>query len=150
MYVGADVTVTYSVEYPPRDEYPCGVKQPPLPNPSVPVLIPAGASAYNVMENAVSDYGASYKFTATYYGSALGYLIDAINDVPVAVTQLPPSVCYWEFYVKYPNGTEVSSAVGVSSFTFNSSGYGITMRYHDSAHSHNFEARQLIMKKLKN
>ena len=84
---------------------------------------------------AVSDYGASYKFTATYFGSALGYLIDAINDVPVAVTQLPPSVCYWEFYVKYPNGTEVSSPVGVSSFTFNSSGYGMTMRYHDSAHS---------------
>ena len=82
------MTVSYSVQYPPRDEYPCGVKQPPIPNPSVPVLIPAGASAYKVMETAVSDYGASYKFTATYFGSALGYLIDAINNVPVAVTQV--------------------------------------------------------------
>ena len=98
------------------------------------------------MENAVSDYGASYKFTATYYGSALGYLIDAINDVPVAVTQLPPSVCYWEFYVKYPNGTEVSCDVGVSRFTFNSSGYGMTLRYHDSAHS---QARLRQLKKFK-
>ena len=140
--VGADVTVNYSVEYPPEDEYPCGVKQAPLPS-SIPIVVLAGSTAFRVMENAVNSYGSSYKFTATYFGS-LGFLIDAINGIPCAVTQLPPSVCYWEFYIKYPNGTEVSSSVGVSSFTFNSDGYGMTMRYHDSAHN---RARE--MKKLK-
>lgn len=131
---GAAVTVDYSVEYPPKDDYPCGVGEAPISNP-VSVVIPAGGSAFQVMETAVNSFGSQYKFTATYFGSLFGYLIDAINGVPCAVTQLPPSVCYWEFYIKFPNGTVTSSSVGVSKYTFNSDGYGMIMRYHDSSHN---------------
>ena len=123
------MNVDYYVEYPPESEYPCGVSQPPLTNP-VQVEIPVGSSAFIVMENAVNVYGASYRFTATYYGS-MGYLIEAINDVPYTVTNHPISRCFWKFIVRYPNGTAVAPDVGVSSFTFNTMGYSMIMSYQD-------------------
>ena len=42
------------------------------------VTIPANGVAQNVMEASV-DVDSSYRFTATYFGSTLGYFIDAIN-----------------------------------------------------------------------
>lgn len=138
MYTGGSdtVTVEYSVKYLPQDEhyYICGVSQPPIPNP-VSVVVPAGSTAFEVIENAVNQFGSSYKFTATYFYS-MGYFINAINDVPYTITNHPPSRCFWKFIVQYPNGTEVAPDVGVSTFTFNSDGYGMIMSYQDVCPGH--------------
>ena len=126
------MTVDYSVEYPVNDDshyYTCGVSQPPIPNP-VSVEVPAGSSAFDVIENAVNQFGSSYKFTATYYQS-MGYFIEAINNVPYTVTNHPPSRCSWKFIVQYPDGTQEEPDVGVSTFTFNNDGYSMIMRYQD-------------------
>ena len=61
----------------------------------------------------------------------MGYLIEAINNVPYTVTNQPISRCFWKFIVRYPNGTEVAPDVGVSSFTFDTMGYSMIMSYQD-------------------
>ena len=123
----AAVTVYYSVNY---QEGPCMDNSPPIP--SINVSIPCGGTAQQVMENAVNypdpDVARMYRFTATYFGSSLGYLVNAINSIPSTLTNESDS-CFWLFLVQTPNGTLLSSNVGISSYTFNSDGYGMIMRY---------------------
>ena len=123
------MTVSYTVRY---QEGPCGNDSIPA-IPSIDVTIPCGGTALQVME-AATDYpdpavARMYRFTATYFGSVLGYFINAINMVPDTIEQPTNGSCYWLFLVETPDGKTLSSIVGVSSFTFDSDGYGMIMRY---------------------
>ena len=93
LHAGANETVTvkYYVEYPSEDKYPCGVSQEPIPNP-VHVVILADSAAFEVIRNAVDQYGSSYNFTATYYQNT-GYVIDAINNMCPILSLVNHPVC---------------------------------------------------------
>ena len=142
MHAGASryVRVIYSVEYQPIKDYPCGVSQAPIRNP-VPVMVPAGSAAFEVIKNAVDRYGPSYKFTATYFQN-LGYFINAINNVPGTITNNPPSMCFWKFIVQTPDGKEIVPNVGVSSYTFSRDGFGLIMRYENACQHPNDESKK--------
>lgn len=118
--------MAYSVEY---QEGPCRVEEPPLP--SLSVEIPCGGTALQVMENAVDapQVGRMYRFAATYFGSSLGYFINAINSIPPVIEPLTNESCFWYFLIRSPDGTVLPSSVGVSSFTISRNGYGMIMRY---------------------
>ena len=80
-------------------------------------------TAQNVLEASV-DVNREYQFTATYFGSTLGYFIDAINGTS------SNNPCYWFFYFQAPGQPgPVLSNLGVSNFFIPTSGYSIFMRY---------------------
>lgn len=121
--------VSYTVRY---EEGPCRVDSKPA-IPSVNVSIPCGGTALQVMESAVDypdpDVGRMYRFAATYFGSTLGYFINAINSVPPVIEPLTNESCFWLFLIQTPDGSILPSNVGVSSYTFKVDGYGMIMRY---------------------
>ena len=120
------MTVSYSVIYPVgpcRDE-----SDTTAPIPSVNVTIPCGGTALQVMEAAV-DIDRSYRFAATYFGSSLGYFINAVNSIPPIIEPLTNESCFWLFLIRTPDGEIIPSNVGVSSYTFNDDGYGMILRY---------------------
>ena len=89
------------------------------------MMLPINSTALDVMEAAVDQNSPYYKFVATYYGSSLGYFINAIGDVPTA----PNSHYYWAFYYSIGDGKPIYSDKGVSNFILPSSGYTIIMKY---------------------
>lgn len=139
MTAGTSVTVEYSVVYPPvkEGEYnPCSVKEPLILGQPISVDITAGGTAFEVMEKAFGQNDA-YKFTATY--STYGFFINAINGIPCAVIQSPPSQCFWGFFIKDPSGIVTASQVGVSTYEFNEDGYGMIMCFTNSLSMESFE-----------
>ena len=96
-------------------------------------MFPCGGTALQVMESAVDypdpDVGRMYRFAATYFGSTFGYIINAINFVPPVIEPLTNESCIWLLLIQTPDGSILSSNVGVSSYTFNDDGYGMIMRY---------------------
>ena len=90
-------------------------------------LLETGKYALDIMEEAVVQGGAPYRFSSTYFGS-LGYFIDKING-----TQ-SNSPCFWTIFIGKPNGRTVLSPVGVSSL-FIKSGQTLIMRYQRFEHS---------------
>ena len=97
-------------------------------NPLSPVTltIPEGGTAQKVLEASVgiSSY---YRFSATYFGSTLGYFIDTINGT----TSDMAASCYWFFYVQEPGKQPELASVGVSNYIIPTSGYSILMRYQE-------------------
>ena len=61
-----------------------------------------------IMERAV-DVDRAYRFSATYFGSELGYFIDKLNGTASAGS------CFWKVCVKAADGTVQVANVGVSS-----------------------------------
>ena len=118
------VTVSYIVTYPVDRCRDVSDTTPPIP--SVNVTIPRGGTALQVMEAAV-DINRSYRFAATYFGSTLGYFINAVNSIPPIIE--PSESCFWLFLIRTPDGEILPSNVGVSSYTFNDDGYGMILRY---------------------
>ena len=139
MHLAAGVVVEYSVVYPPKltDYNPCSVETSPIPNQPVTIEVPGSVTAIEVMEKACSVQPAYYKFTATY--STYGFFINAINGIPCAVIQSPPSKCFWGFFIKHPDGTVTASEVGVSSYEFDTDGYGMIMCFTNSTSPESFE-----------
>ena len=86
------------------------------------VTVPVGSVALRVMELAV-DQDRSYRFSATYFGTQLGYFIDTIDGV----TSDDP--CYWFFYYQPPGMSPVFSNLGVSSFVIPDNGGTVIFRY---------------------
>ena len=123
------MTVSYTVRY---QEGPCRQESTPA-IPSIDVSIPCGGTAQQVMETAVDypdrDVARMYRFAATYFGSSLGYFINAINSIPPIIEPLTNESCFWLFLIQTPDGEILFSNVGVSSYTFNDDGYGMIMRY---------------------
>ena len=123
------VTVSYTVRY---QEGSCGNDSIPA-IPSINVTIPCGGAALRVMETATdypdSNVARMYRFTATYFGSTLGYFINAINMIPDPINPPASESCFWLFLIETPDGEILRSNFGVSSFTFNGDGYGMIMRY---------------------
>jgi hypothetical protein len=116
----ATVKVEYSVQHSCDDD-------PSVQN-AVTVELPAGGSALQVMEIAADKYGSQYNFTGKYYGGSLeGFDIEKINGFPSDETQ--PTQCYWEFLIRYPDGSIKPSKLGVSSYYFDTDGYGMIMRF---------------------
>lgn len=77
------------------------------------------------MEQAVTNFGAPFRFSATYFGARLGYFINAING-----TESDPfESCFWFFFIRRPRGTEFLSPVGVSNFQIPGNGYSIIWRF---------------------
>ena len=112
--------VEYSVEHSCDDE--------PSAQNAVTVEIPAGGSALQVMEIAADTYGSQYNFTGKYYGGSLeGFDIEKINGFPSDETL--PTQCYWEFLIRFPDGSIKPSKLGVSSYYFDTDGYGMIMRF---------------------
>ena len=112
--------VEYSVEHSCDDE-------PSVQN-AVTVELLAGGSALQVMEIAADKYGSQYNFTGKYYGGSLeGFDIEKINGLPSDET--PPTQCYWEFLIRFPDGTIKPSKLGVSSYYFDTDGYGMIMHF---------------------
>ena len=109
--------VNYQLEYPQQN---CsGGTTPPTP---VMVRVPVGSVALRVMELAV-DQDRSYRFSATYFGTQLGYFIDTIDGV----TSDDP--CYWFFYYQPPGMSPVFSNLGVSNFVIPDNGGTVIFRY---------------------
>ena len=89
---------------------------------SVMVSVKKGSTVLTVMEQAVTDFGRFYRFTATYFGGDLGYSIGTINGTT------SDSPCFWFLYTSTPTGGEILSPVGVSTATVNK-GSGVTWRF---------------------
>ena len=86
------ITTDYTIEYP---DPTCVQRTPPD---SVRVTTPIGSTAINVMEQAVAQYGQSYRFSAIYGGSMNNYRINQLNDVATNGS------CSWFAFVMTPNG----------------------------------------------
>lgn len=95
---------------------------------TVSVWIPAGGSALQVMEAAANKYGSQYYFTSKYFGGSLhGFMAETINGIPDEQDLLKKKY-YWDFLIKSPSGTVTPSSVGISSYHFETNGYGMIMR----------------------
>ena len=84
-----------------------------------------GVTAQHVMEKAVTDFGSAYRFTATYYGAALGYSIDKLNGV----SNDNASDCVWRLFTRRRDGKTILSPVGISNFYILEDGLTIVMSY---------------------
>ena len=89
---------------------------------SVMVSVKKGSTVLTVMEQAVTDFGRSYRFSATYFGGDLGYFIDTINGTT------SDSPCFWFLYTSTPTSGEALSPVGVSTATVKK-GSAVTWRF---------------------
>ena len=87
------------------------------------VSVKKGSTVLTVMEQAVTNFGRSYRFSATYFGGDLGYFIDTINGTT------SDSPCFWFLYTSTPTSCdETLSPVGVSTATVNK-GSSVTWRF---------------------
>lgn len=84
-----------------------------------------GASAQNIMEIAVTQYGSAYEFTVIYYGSKIGYVVTILNGVKFDLSR----GCIWELYTRRIDGTTISSSVGITNFSIKEDGLTIILRY---------------------
>ena len=116
--ISPKISVQYIVEY--SDDR-CSTAPDPA---QATTKVPAGSVALIVMQEAAND-DSQLRFTATYFGSDLGYYIDAINGTSTD----SENRCYWLIYVRYPNGTEFLSPLGVSSYVLPGTGYSLIWRY---------------------
>lgn len=119
------ITVNYAYQYPDTncplaENYPVVLP--------ITVTIPTNGTALNVMQES-TNVGRQYRFSATYFGTTLGYFIDSINGTSSNLT----ANCFWFFYVLEPGSVSpVLASVGVSNFYIPRSGYSIFMRYEKS------------------
>lgn len=116
-----EVDVTYQIEFP----------DPACSNATAPdtvvVSVRRGNTALNVMEQAVTDFGTPYRFSATYFGDELGYFIDSISSTE----SRSADNCFWFYFIRDPTGNEFLSPVGVSNFCVPSNGFSIIWRFMD-------------------
>ena len=127
------VFVEYAFQYPDMEKCPQSMMDINQFDP-ISVTIPTNGTAQNVLEASVG-VGTAYRFTATYFGSTLGYFIDAINGTS------SDNPCYWFFYYQAPGlPNPVLSNLGVSNFIIPTSGYSIFMRYEEFKEEHDSEA----------
>ena len=103
------VFVNYAVEFPDQTV-------------QVPVTVPVGATAQNVME-AGANANPNLRFVAMYYNTQLGYFINKIGNVGG-----DPNM-YWQLLWSENNGPLIPSDKGVSNFVIPAAGYTIWMRY---------------------
>lgn len=89
-----------------------------------------GLYAQTIMEEAVTRYGSSYRFSATYFGRTLGYFIDQLNGTSSSLA----NSCFWAFLIRHRNGTEVLSSKGVTN-TFIYRGQSMIMSYQQFSHN---------------
>lgn len=113
------VAVTYKIEY---ENTMCSNA---TALPTVWVKVKRGSTALNVMEQAVTNFGTPYRFSATYFGAKLGYFVNTINGTESDSLES----CFWFFFVRNPWGREFQSTVGVSNFRVPGNGYSIIWRY---------------------
>ena len=121
------ITVEYEFQYSDTENCPPAASNSPL-GPAT-LTIPSNATAQAVLEASVgiSSY---YRFSATYFGSTLGYFIDTINGTSSDMA----ASCFWFFYVQEPGKQPELASVGVSSYIIPTSGYSIFMRFEKSSH----------------
>ena len=98
--------------------------------PPTTVLIDPQSTALNVMEASVVGFLVSpYSFSATYFGTELGYFIDKIDNVASDTT----TNCFWIYYIisATAGGGVVSYSpnVGVSNFLIPATGTRMVWRY---------------------
>ena len=118
------VAVEYAFQY--TDEQNCPPSMENNPLDPITVTIPANGTALKVLEASV-NVDRAYRFTATYFGTTLGYLIDAINGTSSNMS------CFWFFYIQTPGSPNpVLSNLGVSNFEIPTTGYSVFMRYEQS------------------
>ena len=110
------INVTYTILY--EDET-CSDDTAPD---SVVVSVKKGSTVQTVIEQAVTDFGRFYRFSATYFGGDLGYFIDTINGTT------SDNPCFWFLYTSTPTSGEALSPVGVSTATVEK-GSAVTWRY---------------------
>lgn len=86
-----------------------------------------GVTAQTIMENAVTKFGSNYRFTATYFGSAIGYKTIELNGVA------NNKGCIWKFYTRRHDGVTILSPVGITNFHIIHNGLTIIQRYESVA-----------------
>ena len=111
-----EISVNYEIQYPDAQ---CSTATPPD---AVNGAVNANSSVLRLMERA-ADLSTAYRFTATYFGSTLGYFIDTING-----TQ-SNNPCFWFIYIRLSTGEEFLSPLGVSNYIISASGHSIIWRY---------------------
>ena len=121
------VMVRYSIEY--VDIETCGQGLELVPPPEVETEIAALGSAQRVLEESV-EFGRDYRFTASFFNNEFGYFVDEINGTSGSTT----TNCFWLFYVRLPNGTEVQPNVGISNYVIPADGHSVIMRYEFAGH----------------
>ena len=110
------------IEYP---EAACSTATPP---PDAAVSIVQGGTALDVMEQA-GNTGREYRFSATYFGSNLGFSIDTLNGVSNNQT----NTCNWLFFIMTPDGAVEQASVDVSNYIVPADDYAVIWRYMDSS-----------------
>lgn len=100
----------------------CSTATPPEP---AMVSIPTGSNVLAVMQRAVDNFGRDYRFSATYFGSELGFFIDTLSGTSSNVEDN----CFWIYYIDPPNGDEFKANLGVSNYIVPADGYTITWRF---------------------
>ena len=122
-------------------EYPdFGCSSAPDPD-TVTVTVPIKSRALIVMQEAAS-MNSDLRFSATYFGSELGYFIEKLNGTN---SDLGKS-CFWFIYIRDPKGNEFLSPLGVSNYVLRGNGYSIVWRFQqyipeNSTHSNDSEVR---------
>ena len=110
----SQIQVNYEIQYP-LDP----AKPPPAP---VVVTVATGSPALDVMEKAV-DLNKDYRFTATYYGTTLGFEIDTIYGIE------SKDPYYWFFYIQKPGCQPELAPTGVSNYNIPGADYSVIFRY---------------------
>ena len=73
------------------------------------------------MQNAADQFGQSFRFSVTYFGSEFGYFIDTLNGVSSNIE----NNCYWIYFIGLPDGRESKATLGISSYHVPADGYSI-------------------------
>ena len=113
-----------TIEYP---EAACSTATPP---PDAAVSIVQGGTALDVMEQA-GNMGSDYRFSATYFGSGLGFFIDTLNGVSNNQT----NACNWLFFIMTPDGAVEQASVGVSNYIVPADDSTVVWRYMNASES---------------
>ena len=110
------ITTNYMIEFPDSQ---CSDKS----SLSEQVTIRANSPAQYVMQNAADQFGSSYRFSATYFGSELGYFINTLNGVS------SENNCFWIYFIGLPDGSESKATLGISSYRVPADDYSIIWRF---------------------
>lgn len=115
------VPVTFEIQYP---DSTCTGGISTVPPRPVTLNTTAGGVAQEVLERAV-ELGRSYRFAATYFGSELGYFVDAINGTR------SNNPCFWFFLIQEPGSTGdlITAPLGISNYVIPGEGYSIVFQY---------------------
>ena len=113
-----NITTRYTVEYPDSQ---CANKS----SLSAPITIPANSPVQYLMQNAAAQFGWSFLFSVSYFGSELGYSITTLNGSSNNIE----NNCSWTYFIGFADGRESEAKLGISNYRVPADGYSITWSF---------------------